>query len=155
MKILPWKIAPQWIFFMIFILISNCYFSIIFFLCVYFWFSGMAYVYHTYMRDQHNTGHRYLVSQANCREVSLTLWGSYNTSTHKSNFLFFFRKNCRQIVNYNLSPLIPKEKYPQKIALVETPLSENCLQGIKLPFRKFRLHFRPNMIRQLKGVTYC
>ena len=41
--------------------------------------------------------------------------------------------------------LIPAEKCPQKIAPNKPSLLENSLQGIKLPFRKFRLYFRPNI----------
>ena len=41
--------------------------------------------------------------------------------------------------------LIPREKYPQKIAPDKPQLLKNSLQGIKLPFMKFRLYFRPSI----------
>ena len=42
--------------------------------------------------------------------------------------------------------LIPREKCRQKIVPDKPPLLENSLHGIKLPFKKFRLYFRPNII---------
>ena len=78
---------------------------------------------------------------------------SQNTSI-QIKFYSPFEENCREIVNYCLPPkgnlplknLIPREEYPQKIALDKPPVPENSLQRIKLPFRKLRLCFRPNMI---------
>ena len=46
-----------------------------------------------------NAGQLYLAIEANCREASLTLWGTHSTSVYSS-----FELNSRQLVNYNLSP---------------------------------------------------
>ena len=83
-------------------------------------------------------------------------------------FYSSFEGNCREIVNYSLPSrrnppqknLIPREKCPQKIAPGKSPLPENNLEGIQLPFRKFRLYFRPNMIGwtirpHIRRIAYC
>ena len=51
-----------------------------------------------------NAGKSYLTIVANCREASLTLWGSHSTSTCNITFYFPVEEKCKQIVNYSLPP---------------------------------------------------
>ena len=75
-----------------------------------------------------NAGYGYLASEVNWRKVSLTSWGSHNTSPHKSNlnltFHSSFGENCRQIVNYSYIPLNKintEKKIPLENCSMQTP----------------------------------
>ena len=49
--------------------------------------------------------------------------------------------------------LIPREKFRQNTVSGKPRLPENSLQGIKLPFRKFRLYFR--LYLATRKIAYC
>ena len=92
-------------------------------------------------------------SEAYCRKASLMLRVSQNTSIQIKLFILPLKKIVeKQLIiaqlrgEISLKKLILREKCLQEIAPDKSPLPENSLQGIKLPFRKFRLYFRPNMI---------
>ena len=94
-------------------------------------------------------------SEAYCRKASLMLRVSYNTFIQIKRFILPLKKTVEK---FPLKKFVSREKCPQKIASDKPPLPENSLQGIKLSFRKFKLYFRPNMIRwtirphNLKGL---
>ena len=124
------------------------YFTIIFFLWVYFWFSTMTL--HRYVAN--NAGELYLTIEANCRWGFNKLPWRYGTAILRqhTNITFYssLERNCRQIVNYSLLSRKKTLKiyYRGKMPPGEPLHPENCLQGIGLPFRKFKLYLRPNII---------
>ena len=92
-------------------------------------------------------------SEAYCRKASLMLRVSHNTSIQIKLFILPLKKIVEKqlIIAYqrgeiSLKKLIPRKKCPQKIVPNKPPLPENSIQEIKLPFRKYRSYFRPNMI---------
>ena len=92
-------------------------------------------------------------SGAYCRKAFIMLKISHNASTYIKTFNLPLKKSFDKYLiiahprgGIPLTYLIPREKFSEKIAPGKTLLPENNLQGIKLPFRKFRLYFMPNML---------
>ena len=78
-----------------------------------------------------NVGQLDLTTEVNCRESSLTLGA---TIVRQHTDITFY------------SSFTTEGKCPQKSAPEDPLPPENCFQRIKLPFRKFQLYLRPNMI---------
>ena len=106
----------------------------IFFYCLFF----CVYIFDSLLKDIRFIIQRYLTNNAG--EKLLSRYGAAIIRRHYSSF----EENYRHIVNFSL----PSKKNAPRKVLPRIPFPrENYHQGIKLPFKKFKLYVRLNMIR--------